>query len=504
MRSPKYVLGAVALAMLCVATACGSTVQQTRAQRVGTQDGESSELGGFSGDGSSVTGDVSTGGLDGSTTGGGTGSSSSGGSSVSSGGKTVSTVRKGEVTTRGVTDTTVQVGIATSDADSFAKTLGISLSSGDTKAQLAAISKEIDKRGGILGRRLEFVYHQFNTAQSLNDSATANQAACADWTQDHHVFAVFSITDVTMLECLKRTDTPLIDAGAGWGLDGVRAHKTLFNAYPNFFILGAMLGDRFDDLVADRMAARNFLEHWDTRNGGPGGVAPSKLGLMVADTPNGDSAVASMKRALARKGITPAIVFRYDGTLSGAGASAQNAVLQFKAQGITHVWGAGGTFIQAAEQQNYRPRYWFPIGVQILAQLEPPAQMNGSMAVSITPAMDNGGAPAAADVTPASAECKKIMRDAGQTYSDTSVLSAMQSLCDQLFFFQAAIQKSGNLTTAGLRQGLESLGDRLSAETFVSMLGPNDHAPARAARDLSYNTGCKCFPYATPELIVQP
>lgn len=476
---------------------------ESRAQRVGTQDGESSELGGFGsgGDGSTDgTGVVASGG----TSGGSSGSSSGGSTSgAPTNGNTSVTGRRGAVTTRGVTDTTVKLGIGTSDVDSFAKTLGVSISAGDTKAQLAALSKEVDKRGGILGRKLEFVEHKFNTAQALNDSATAAQAACATWTQDNQVFAVFSLTDVTLLECLKKADTPLIDAGAGWGLDGVRFHKNLTARYPDFFILGAMLGDRYDDLATDRMVARNFFEKWNTREGQPGNE-PMKLGLVVSQTPNGDEAVASMTRALARHGIKPTIIYRSDGTLSGAGASAQNAVLQFKSAGITHVWGAGGTTLQAAEQQNYRPRYWFPIGVGVLTQVAPVQQLEHSMTISITPAMDNSGAPAFEDVTPASVECKKLMRDAGQNYDQSSTtLAAMQGLCDSVFFFQQAIKNTGELTSAGLRRGLESLTNRTSAQTFQSVLGPGvDHLPARAARDLSFKVDCKCYVYPTRDLHV--
>lgn len=500
MKQPrKFVAGVVTVVMLTLLSACGSTIAEERAQRTTTDNGESSELGGL-GSSNGSTGDGAT--QDGGVTGSGSSSGSVNSSGSSTGqGRTATTARgRGAVTTRGVTDTTVTLGIATSDVDSFAKTLGVSISAGDTKAQLAAISKEIDKRGGILGRKLVFVEHKFNTAQALNDSATAAQGACATWTQDNHVFAVLSLYDQTLLECLKKADTPLIDAGAGWGLDAVRVHKGMYNRYPDFFILGAMLGDRYDDLAVDRMVARNFFQKWDTSEGKPGNQ-PMKLGLVVTGNANGDEALASMKRALAAHGITPALVYRSDGTLSGAGASAQNIVLQFKAAGITHVWGAGGTTLQAAEQQNYRPRYWFPIGVGVLAQVAPARQLAGSMAISITPALDNDGAPAFEDITPASVECKKIMRDAGQDYSSSSTtLAAMQGLCDSLFFFQQAIKNTGELTSSGLRRGLESLGDRASAETFSSVLSSNEHAPARAARDLDFKADCKCYVYPSRQL----
>jgi ABC-type branched-subunit amino acid transport system substrate-binding protein len=451
-----------------------------------------------------------TGGADGATSGtvtSGARSPSGGGGSVATPGgannTTATTTRRGQVTTRGVTATTVQIGVGTSDVDTFAKTLGVSLSSGDTKAQLAALSKEIDKRGGILGRHVEFVEHKYNTAQTLNDPATANQAACATWTQDHHVFAVFSLTDPTLLECLKKSDTPLIDGGAGWGLDAMRIYRQVYDRYPNYFNIGAIVGDRFDEIAVQRLVARNYFQGWNTSTGAPDPSKPMKFGLIVADTQNGTYEQNSITKQLAKYNIKPTLVLRQPPGLSTSGANAQNAVLQMKAAGVTHIWGAGGVTHQAAEQQGYRPRYFLPIGTGVLQDFSPAKQLVGAMAMAAVPAMEMAGPPALnEDPSPATTECKSIMRGAGQTWDSASVLAAMEIMCDSFFFLQAAIQASGDLTTDGLRRGMESLGSRNSALTYQSVFGPGEHASARAMRDQEFNPSCGCFQFASKNLYV--
>lgn len=493
-RPQKYVVGLLGLALLAVMSSCGSTIAESKAIREVTETNESTGLatGEQSVDGGGV---VSSGGQ---VQAGGAGRSATPGA----GGTTPTTAKRGLVTTRGVTATTVKIGVGTSDADSFAKTLGLSgLSSGDTKAQFAAIEKELNKRGGILGRKIELVEHKFSTAQSLNDPATASQAACATWTQDNHVFAVFSLTEVTLLECLKKADTPLIDGGAGWGLDAMRIYRQIYERYPNYFNIGAMYGDTYDEIAAKRLVARNFFQGWNTTTGAADASKPMKFGIIVTDNQNGQYQEASITKQLAKQGIKPSLVLRNAPGLANAGANAQSNVLQMKAAGITHIWGAGGTFHQTAEQQAYRPRYFQGIGVSVIPDFSPARQLIGSMTMIAIPAMELGGPLSISeDLNPATTECRKIMRDAGQVPASASEQATMMIGCDQAFFFQAAIQASGNLTTDGLRQGMEMLKNRDSAVTFKSMFGLGSHASAQAMRDAEYRSDCGCYTYASKEL----
>jgi hypothetical protein len=398
-----------------------------------------------------------------------------------------------EFTGRGVTKSTVYIGLASSDIDSYAKVVGLNgISSGDTEAQTRAIIKDIERRGGLGGRKIELVVHKYSAAQLLSDPATANQAACADWTQDHQVFLVFSLTDPTLLACLKKTNTPLIDAGAGWDIHGMRIYQHVFSENPDYFLLGAMLGERYERLATARMVARKYFQKWDTTAGRPG-TAPMKLGLVMPDVPEGHLCVQLITNELKKYGIKPAFVVMTSSSSGGQEA----AVLRFQTEGITHVIGASLRFMTTADGQHYYPRYFIRVAVDTIAETAPARQLAGAMAQSLIPANDVGEEQDPGDPSPATTYCKKVMKAAGQHYAARTELWVMESMCDSFFFVKDAIDASGTLTTAGLRSGLESLRGRPSALTWVSHLGPGpgQHAAGHAMRDILYDAGCSCFKY---------
>lgn len=389
----------------------------------------------------------------------------------------------------------VYIGMSTAeDASQFADALGLrGLSGGDAKAQAQALVKDIERRGGLGGRKIEIVWHDYNTAQLVSDPATANQAACATWTEDNKVFAVLGLYDPTLVECLHKSDTPLINAGASWDLQAVFVYSHVYKRYPNYFLLGGMLGERFDRMSIGRLVARNFFQKWDTRAGQPG-AQPMKLGLMMPDTANGRLSVANIKRELARVGITPASENLY--SPEGLGIQGQqSSVLKFRTDGVTHVIGAALPFMNTAESQAYYPRYFIDVGMYLIAQNAPPSQLRGAMAESLQPTSDVPSDQDPGDTSPAATYCKKIMKDANLENPERIAQWSQQVVCDQLLFLKDAVDRSGELTTSGLRRGLEALGSRPSALTWTSYLGPGEHASGRSMRDLEYRPDCSCFGY---------
>jgi hypothetical protein len=177
----------------------------------------------------------------------------------------------------------------------------------------------------------------------------------------------------------------------------------------------------------------------------------------------------------------------------------QAVVLRFQTEGITHVIGAALPFMTTAQSQHYYPRYFIRVAVDTIAQTAPASQLAGAMAESLIPANDVGAEQDPGDPSPATTYCKKVMKAAGQPYTERSELWVMESMCDSFFFVKDAIDASGTLTTAGLRSGLESLRGRPSALTWVSQLGPGpgQHAAGHAMRDILYDAGCSCFKYTS-------
>ena len=74
-----------------------------------------------------------------------------------------------------------------------------------------AMIDETNKNGGLIGRKVAAVYHGYD-ATSQETSDQQDQEACADWTQDHHVFVLPGGTQI-LDECAKKAGT--IDFGGG-------------------------------------------------------------------------------------------------------------------------------------------------------------------------------------------------------------------------------------------------------------------------------------------------
>ena len=205
------------LGALVLLAGCGSTVQYSGSASVTT--GGDTGLGGPVAVGQSGTGggaSPAVPGQGGTAPAGTTGSTAAGSGQVPVGGAptAVPLPGGGPETGLGFTKDTIKIGYATADDyNAFAGSLGINgvTASGDPKVQMQAVVNDINKRGGLLGRKIVLVPHDYNTAQTVNDPASANQAACADWTEDNHVFAVVlaPIIEDTLLSCLAKARTPL-------------------------------------------------------------------------------------------------------------------------------------------------------------------------------------------------------------------------------------------------------------------------------------------------------
>jgi hypothetical protein len=120
------------------------------------------------------------------------------------------------------------------------------------------------------------------------------------------------------------------------------------------------------------------------------------------------------------------------------------------------------------------------------------------MTVGWQPANDVEAAQDPGDVSPSATVCKRIMREAGQSYASRPALASMTSVCDVVFFLRDALAGQPNPTNAGLRQGAERLGSTWqSAETFVSRFTRTQHASASAVRDQAFDEACSCVRYTS-------
>lgn len=519
-RRPGWEAAAVLLVAASLLAGCGSTVQPTGGLPVAqggdglvvTDPGGSDGLGvpGTAADG--VPGGPSTAsGGDPAVAGGATGGTvqASGGAAPTSGtasgaGTAGSPPRgAGPASGKGFTDKTVLIGVGTADDyNAFASSFGIKGVgySGDPDAWFKAVVDDVNRRGGLAGRKIVLVKHDYNTAQLLNDPAAAHQAACATWVEDTPVFAVLLaglLVDDNLLGCLGKAGTPLVQVGAG--LDYPLHYQQSYEKFPLYFNLAQMVGDTYDRISIGRLVARKFFSPWDTRAGRPAAAStPTKVGLIGFEDPEGQTQLASWKRELAAKGLKSVSTIECPRPLSRKIQCQQSAVLRFASDGVTHVFGADSVFMNNASTQNYRPRYFVAVAARAFAANVSASQLNGAMGQGYIPYSDVDTADYPGDPTPATAYCKKLMSAAGQASTDPTTLSLQMSTCDEFFFVKAAIDAVGSLGATSLRTGLESLGSRQqSALTWKSFLGPKNHTSAAALRDLEYRSDTGRFVYVS-------
>ncbi|HVV75660.1 MAG TPA: ABC transporter substrate-binding protein [Mycobacteriales bacterium] len=399
----------------------------------------------------------------------------------------------------GFTATTITLGFPYADVSSFASALGLKgLDSGDPLAEATAVVNDINKHGGILGRQVKLVTFKGSAVQALTSPSSEDQAACAHFTQDNHVFAVMypdaAIYGEQLLGCLAQASTPLVVAG---GIDAEPFGRSVFEKFPTFFDIGDMTYELYDQIAYSRLAARGFFTGWNTTLGGPG-KAPVKVGLLGIDDTWGTARIKDQERQLAAHGITTTAVVQCPSNVTETINCQQSAELKFRSLGVTHVFGAGVPFISTANNQHYYPRYFVTVEPALFAQNAPPKTLVGAMSESFIPAMDVDAAQSPGPPTGATTRCVKTMRAANLQTTYGTELWAEEATCDAFYFTAAALDKSQDLSPNGLRAGFEALGStQPSALTWTTRLDATHHTSAAALRDLSFQVKCDCFAYTS-------
>lgn len=507
---------------LLVVTACGSTVSVTGTAASGNglgvgdastpapiAGGTGSAPGGSVGSatGSASGGATSTTGSAGTGTSGTTTGDTAGGTTALPGGNAV-----------GVTATTITVGLPYSvNSKAAAAALGVSgagVGGGDQRAQWKAIIDDINSHGGVLGRKVVPQYHAFDSTstQSLDQQY---QAACSDWTQDHHVFAVLegdSTQAQTLLQCLSKKGVVQV-----WESPTLSDTAT-FKRFPHYIEVGTLGMDRVARAWPKQLLNLDYFSGWNTVTGTPAKV-PAKVGILTFDNQVSVNAVDTiLVPALKAMGLTPIVAkVLYPSAEADNGTSIaqiQNAVLKFKASGVTHVLpydsqGAGilGFFAQGANSQKYYPRYGLSSndGAQILynTNLIPKAQLNGAVGFGWEPFLDVSDAynpDNGPDSNSARRSCLALMKKNGQDVSSSIVKRQAIQGCDQFSFLKAALGKSGgNPTPASFLTGVDSMGESfVSGVTFRTHFDSLQHNGVAAVRAFGYVPACDCFRYTGP------
>ncbi len=185
-----------------------------------------------------------------------------------------------------------------------------------------------------------------------------------------------------------------------------------------------------------------------------------------------------------------------------------SAILKFAQNGVKVVMfsaGNGGVpevvFMQAAEQQQYRPDH-YALGdstdTWFVGDSAPTAQAQRITGVGSYP-IGNVNADQVPS-TPGEKHCLQVITAAGESVKDRHSSLTATFYCELFYGFTAAGSKViGKMTADGWRAAYRSLGTAYpTMMTFATDVGASPNAGARAYRDLAWSAACSCVTYTSP------
>lgn len=494
------------LTLVLLASACGSTVQQSAAAPSGNFAGNPDNVGPISPDNVGGHSD----GLQELSRGQGTSASRTdlpsdpripAPSKLSN-----STLRPGAARTavdvktgRGFNETEIFIGVDyTKNADEAASSFGVSGNGGDRQAQNEAIKNSINEGGGIAGRKVVLVTVGYDVHNLLARPHDEAQRACTRWTEDLPVFAVVTVTgwvgDQTLSSCLAQRRTPQIAQNI-W----LRPQSEYDKLAPYLYAPSFPTWERYARAWINRLVAQNYFANgWDIDAANPGNE-PTRVGIVFSRQPYGQSFRQVMRRELGKHNIPVSA----EAEINDVGDEG-SAVLRLRQTGVTHVLiensGAALLFMTSAESQNYRPRYGIQsaMGPQFLQENVPARQLIGAIGIGHAPTLDVARNQDPGPISNSETQCRRVMERAGLDTNPRLGWRLMASKCDGWKFLKRYAVELMD-PSSGIPPG-ESID---SAMTFNIRFdnGGYQFTGASAIRDIAFNNDCGggggCFAYAS-------
>jgi len=500
----------LAVALVAVA-GCGSTVANTTLAQSGALGGPTSSSGS---PGTVVPGSGSTGpsGISASAAGPGGSNALSGpgtgGSSVAAGAGA-----SGASAAQGLTARTINIGIGyVTNGDAANAAIGATgISQGDPKGESQAVINYINSHGGVAGGRKIVPVWQPYSATSTGSTASQDEAACANYTQDHHVYAVADsgLTD-TLPQCLLKAGVFMANSG-----DIISHDNGFFHRYPNYVDVGTLSQDRFMSEEIPVFQRRNWFSSWNTTTGQAAPTGTAKIGVL---TVNGSYWTRPVDKVLlptlAKAGhpVASRDVFRVTDPQTTAQetqtvSDIQGAVLRFRSDGVTHVIFTDPSglltliFSRNAGSQHYYPRYGVSSGSGMEALVTAgdldPSTLNGAIGLGWDPSLDLTPAMSAHYTTAATATCLRVMKAGGYTFPDVNSQGIALSICDQLFLLADVINRAApTFTLNSALNAVAAIGSSFQAAGDpMSFLSATRHDALQEGWDMVWDNGCSCAKY---------
>ncbi|HVX16519.1 MAG TPA: hypothetical protein VHA73_00675 [Acidimicrobiales bacterium] len=482
-RGPAFFL-AMGIAVGAILT--GLVVPYVRTEKVATTPaaatGTLGQTGGATGDtiaGVAGTGTTTAGGGTGPAAGGGSsgGGAAGGGAAATGGGGPGGSNSNGAGgTARGVTKDTIKLGIAIIDVGA-AKSLGYSFDLGDQRARYDALIADVNRRGGINGRKLVADYRTVDAAARPVES---EQAACVAWTQDVKVFAVLAESQwgAPANVCVTGQGHTLL-----FSTDGVDQ-----SYYANGLFFSTQASDN-----------RILLDHAHYLQS-KGKLEGKTIGVLVGDGSERLSIDDTLVPTLKQMGYSVKDVEVVPQSIAGT-QKIPIAVSNFKAAGVDLIIMAAnvildGPFAQAAHRAGYDPEYALSdfnneINDQVASYY--PDAFDGTVALSTHRFPEyRAGMP----VPPADKHCFDRVGKA-----DPKVIPFINSAHEvglgecAIFdaFVNAATKAGPDLTQASFIQGANSLGTFAIPSTQDGSFAPGKHDAVDYEREVAWHKSCKCW-----------
>ena len=379
----------------------------------------------------------------------------------------------------GVTARSILIGMPDIDL-SGVKQLGISAGSDlDPKAAYEAVVKDLNDRGGILGRRVEIAWAKVNPV----DTATF-AAACRKWTEDDHVFAVIAAVGFfgPPVRCITEEHrTPFLSA------DGQDA---AFYAAAN--------GLLFTTGQGKTRIMRNF-GHWLDREGHLKGAT---IGVIAADGFDRVPVDEGLLPTLAQLGYKVArreYVSQTDTSIVPGQIAV--AVQNMRAAGVDLVIGASNLlyqalFVQQAESQHYFPHYVASDFAQMTTDLLGsafPASYDGTIGVT---SYRTGEQRIGRPEPDGDARCRQVLSGyIGKPVARGSADdSNVQFVCGVMQVFAAGATAAGpGLTRVGLSRGVQGLGSFSLPFAGGGSFAPGKFDASDFERSVQWHKSCTCW-----------
>lgn len=389
---------------------------------------------------------------------------------------------------------TIYIGIPYADseaANAAAANIANGLAAGDTKQEFDALISGVNRRGGVRGAKLAATYYKINLGSTIS---IEEQAACAAFTQDHHVLVAVGDASPSYSTCIQKGGGALIHSS--WS-------EINSNDYGPLRYLFQPSAVALDRLMRNYAPALKTMGYFD-----PG----MKLGVLYYDEPHYIKAEKVLETALAKLGVRVDMKeafqpLQQQSDIGQTQSQVQSAVLKFRAAGINHVIGVEtsawliGFFGVYAGQQQYYPRYGY------YSNEGPVAEEANVSARSLQRAVFLGYFPPA-DVTDhqqftaRARSCLKTFASAGVTIPDTDNGNhGALTACDDIDFLVDALKAAppgGSTTRDTLAAGVRALGSGYRSDISFSVGFPRGFGDGSTQfRYGRFDDHCSCFVYSS-------